>query len=674
MGRELTTVYEFEGFRLDAARRRLSRGDEVVALTPKTFDTLLVLIRNRDRVLEKEEALRLLWPDVHVEESSLAQNVFALRRALGDSPEGARFVETVPRRGYRFIAEVRESSADAPDVAPTPGGRRPWVWAAAGLLAAAAIAAGAYVLGQRSIQRQEPEYLKLTFRRGFVRGAQFAPDGASAYFSASWDGQPPRIFVARPKNPEGQLLDLPEADLLSVSKRGELAILLRPPLLAAGIGSFGMLARVSQGGGVPKELLENVSGADWAPDGESLAVVRLVENRSRRVEYPIGNVVHETPPAACIGGPRVSPDGRYVAFVACKEDGGNSILIADRDRNVRRLARSLRWVSALAWGPSGDEIWYSVGSGSLFPELRAITLAGRDRLIARLPGTIEDVSADGSVLLTRGTSVWGIRGQAPGEKEERELTWLEGSVATDLSSDGRQVLFGEALEGGGINGRIYLRSTDGSPAVRLAEGYPGALSPDGRWALVKRPALADFTLLPIGAGESRELPIPDIRPYLALWFPDGKRLLIGGEVPGHPGRLWVQDLVGGTPRPLTPERTGVGALSPDGRLVATIGDDGHYVYPVDGGERRPLTGARADEWPVQWGDDGRVYVARQDQLPVEVTAVDPASGSRELWREIAPPDRAGIQSIRPLMTRDRRAYVYTYSRFLSDLYLVTGVR
>ncbi len=115
-------------------------------------------------------------------------------------------------------------------------------------------------------------------------------------------------------------------------------------------------------------------------------------------------------------------------------------------------------------------------------------------------------------------------------------------------------------------------------------------------------------------------------------------------------------------------------LSPDGRFVATIGDDGHFVYPVDGGERQPLLGALPDEWPVAWGSNGRVYVARQDQLPVRIVGIGVKDGARALWREISPPDRSGIVSMHPLLTRDGGAYVYTYNRFLSDLYLVTGVR
>src|SRR5713101_4823236 len=106
--------YLFGPFRLEPATRRLLREGEPLPLTPKAFDTLLLLVQNRERVVDKEEVLRRIWPDTVVEESNLAQNVFTLRKALGDSPEGARFIATVPRRGYRFVAPVTPLPAPGP--------------------------------------------------------------------------------------------------------------------------------------------------------------------------------------------------------------------------------------------------------------------------------------------------------------------------------------------------------------------------------------------------------------------------------------------------------------------------------------------------------------------------------------------------------------------------------
>lgn len=678
MAEQFQTIYEFPPFRLEPARRRLLRDGDPIQLTPKAFDTLVVLLRNRERVVDKEEALRLVWPDAHVEESSLAQNVFALRKALGDSPDGSQFIATIPRRGYRFVAEAREviavpAAVERPaDPAPPPPRR--WPGPALLALAIAALAAAAYVAGMRSATAPDPTFQRLTFRRGIVRSARFAPDGRGVIYSAAWDGNNPRLFLARSESPESQPLDLPDADILAVSKKGELAILLDPPLLDFGMGKFATLARVPMTGGTPRPLLEQVQAADWGPDNESLAVVRMVGTISRRLEYPIGHVLYETPPAGCIGSPRVAPDGKGVAFVKCKDPEGPAIVLVDLEGRTKTLLRSRRYIGAIAWSPGGDEIWFTSGATSLFPELRAVTLAGRDRLIAKLPGTIEDVSPEGKTLVSRGVNFSGIRGKAPDEDAERELTWLEGSVAVDVSEDGRSVLFGEALEGGGVNGRIYIRGLDGSPAVRLAEGFPGCLSPDGKSAIVRRPSLESFTILPTGPGESRELALPGIYPYRVRWFPDGKHLLWGADQPGHAGRLWIQSVEGGSPQPITPERTGVGALSPDGRFVATIGDDGHFIYPVDGKERRPMAGAEPDEWPVQWGLDDKIYLVNQARLPVRIVRVEPATGTREIWREFAPTDRGGIVHVELLLTRDTRAYVYTYQRYLSDLYLVGGLK
>ncbi len=107
MSPQTKRLYEFGPFSLDAQERLLLRDKEIVPLTPKAFDMLLALVENSGRLLGKQELMQRLWPDSFVEEGSLAQNVSLLRRALGDNLEGAKFIETVPRRGYRFIARVR---------------------------------------------------------------------------------------------------------------------------------------------------------------------------------------------------------------------------------------------------------------------------------------------------------------------------------------------------------------------------------------------------------------------------------------------------------------------------------------------------------------------------------------------------------------------------------------
>jgi DNA-binding winged helix-turn-helix (wHTH) protein/dipeptidyl aminopeptidase/acylaminoacyl peptidase len=683
-GQEIDLSYEFGPFRLEPATRRLLREGEPLPLTPKAFDTLLLLVQNAERVVDKEEVLRRVWPDAVVEESNLAQNVFTLRKALGDTPEGARFIATVPRRGYRFVAAVtphRNGRSAAAEPAPAGGTPSPTrgrqVALAAGMVVAVVlIAAGAYRLGRGAAAsaRGEPKLSRLTFRRGIVNGARFAPDGRTVLYSASWDGLPSQVFLSRPDSPESLALDAPSAQLLAVAASGDLALSMHPPLLRRQMGEFGTLARMAMAGGVPRDVLADVEWADWSPDGQDLAVVRKLENRIKRLEYPIGRPLFEATASECLDRPRVSPDGALVAFLHCRKPDF-SVSVADAEGKLRKLWTGREYVTGLAWSPRGDEIWFSTEVRFRLPQARAVDLSGRVRVLATVPGAISDVSRQGGVLITTGTRRSGIRAFAPGDTEERELSWLEGSAAVDLSADGRRMLFGEMMEGGGVSGRIYMRRTDGSPAVHLGDGFPLALSPDGAMAAVRLHGREGLTLLPTGAGESRTVATGDVNVYLARWFPDGRQLLVGGMRAGHEGRLYVAGTgEGATLRPLTAEMTGIGVPSPDGQWVATIGHDGHFVYRADGGGRQLVPGLLPDEWPIQWTADGKaLYVRREGGLPMPVLRVDVATGTKQMWKELMPADRAGVLWLDPLVTPDGRAYVYTYQRWLTDLYVVDGL-
>ena len=309
-------------------------------------------------------------------------------------------------------------------------------------------------------------------------------------------------------------------------------------------------------------------------------------------------------------------------------------------------------------------------------------MSGTNRLLAREPGTLtlQDIARDGRVLLTRDVVRAGMIGRTEHDAKERDLSWLDWSALTDISADGQTLLFTEAGEGGGANYGVYLRKSDGSPAIRLGEGLAYALSPDEKWVLsgIPQPPF-QLLILPTGAGEVKPLTHDTINHVRARCFPDGKRVLFLGSEPGHGVRLYVQDIDGAKLLAISPE--GVSAtqfvISPDGKLVAAVGpDQSGYFYPVDGGQPRPITGFPVGDTPVAWAADGRsLYIYRSGELPAQVQRLELASGHKQLWKQLMPADDAGITDIGPiLMTPDAKTYVYEYGRTLSDLYLVDGLR
>jgi hypothetical protein len=269
-------------------------------------------------------------------------------------------------------------------------------------------------------------------------------------------------------------------------------------------------------------------------------------------------------------------------------------------------------------------------------------------------------------------------GLAPGEKAERNLTWLNWSFPIDISSDGGTILFNEQnLKPLGI----YLRKLDGSPAVRIGEGNAVGFSPDGRSALsIKELENGQFTLLPTGAGEPKELAKTGIACTAATYFPDGRRILISGNEPGHGSRLFVQDISGGKPRAITPEGVSfifASALTPDGKSVVATGPDRRLaIYPVEPGEPRPLPGQDPEDVPLRWTPDGSaLFVYHPSAPPLRVETIDVKTGRRALWKELRPPDPSGVDQVGPiLIAPDEKSYVYSYRRALDELYLATGLK
>lgn len=682
----------FGDFEADLRLGEIRRAGSRVKLQDQPFKVLQVLLEQPGNVVSREELQSRIWPQDTYGDFDHAVNVAVgkLRTALGDSAENPSFIETVPRRGYRFVAAV-----DAPPAHPHPAGSPPAaepdvagipsdalrtripILLLLALFACAVFLVGGVWLGRRSVRSQPAEVQRLTVNRGTVYSARFAPDGRNVIYAASWEESPVEVFSNDLKFPGTRSLGLGRTDLLAVSSAGEMAVL-QPAKPRFMYGMTGTLGLVPLTGGAPRQVAENVQWADWAPDGKTLAVVREVAGKER-LEFPLGHVLYESP--GWISHARLSPNGREIAFLEHPTFDDDEGSVAVVDLNGRRAVLSTGWESeeGLAWSADGKEVWFSAARAGLQRQIYAVDLSGHQRLAFRALGgvTLQDIASDGRVLMTRDDQRAGIIGAAAGGKE-LDLSWLDWSLPVDISRDGKTLLFDEQGEQGGPNYTVATRDMTGSPPVALGEGMPGGLSPDGKWAATTV-SYTQLVLLPTGAGSARRIDAGGIQHYghEIHWMPDGKQLLFTGNLAGRPARCFLQSIDGGKPRPVTPEGVDFCLPSPDGKFIAASSMEqwALRLYPVAGGTPRAIPGlqSRGDfDWT---SDPDFLYVYEMEKSAIRVFRLNILNGQKKFFREIPMPQGPGeCNTTHILFSSDGSAYAYGYIRMLSDLYLVTGLR
>jgi len=561
--------------------------------------------------------------------------------------------------------------------------RRRWVAPVAMAVMAAAVGLAAYFAGVRSARDvarvEEVSFRQVTFRQEVIYAAAFAPDGRTIVYSGARSGNVPMLYSITPEYPEARPLELPAAQLLAISSKGEIALLTKPRYVRHRLCE-GTLARMPLGSGAPRELLEGVRQADWAPDGSALAIIRDVGGKDR-LEYPIGTVLYEA--SGYLSDLRFSPRGDRIAFFAhpVRYDDRGSVDVVDLAGKHAVLSEGYWGAEGLAWSLDGKEVLFSAGTGYTSFVIYGVTLGGARRIVLQSAGglTLHAVAPDGKWLVTRDDQRWGMMALAPGETVERELSWLDLSEAIRLSADGRKLLFSEESSAAGPNYAVCVRGTDGAPVVRLGEGKAIDLSADGRWALGAIPTAPDQLMLyPTGAGEARRLDRGELEVYrTGEWFPDGKRILICGHERGGAQRCYVRDIDGAGVRAVTPEGAADGRITADGSSVLAMTDSGEFfLYPVAGGEPRRVPGLGSGDRIAQLTADGRfAYVFRETEVPSRFERIDLASGRREVLRQVAPADSAGVLNVTNLtLSADGRAYAYSYYRYLSQLFVVDGAR
>ncbi|HEY3973384.1 MAG TPA: protein kinase [Candidatus Sulfotelmatobacter sp.] len=588
---------------------------------------------------------------------------FQSARDVAFNLEALTDISTTGRGGVRALPEEK------------PAGR--WLIPSVAVLLLLASWAGVYRLGRGGARPANPTFHEVTFRNGTIWDARFAPDGQTVIYGAAWDGRPQEIFSTRFDSSDSRSLGLPAAQILSISSKGEMAVSLHPGV-SGPFAQAGTLARVPLAGGAPREMLDDILWADWTPDGQSLALIRNGLTRLSYLEFPAGTRIYE--PNGWVSHVRFSPGGDFLAVadhVAGGDDG--RVVILDVHGNHKASSSYYTSVEGLAWAPSGKEVWFSAVPAGAARSIYALDFAGKERLIYRSPGglTIHDISRTGLVLLTADKSRLSLSALPPGETRERSLSWFDWTLLLDMSADGKTLLFSETGEAAGANYSLYLRKTDGSPAVRLGDGGFGALSPDGQWVISSVGAPAKLTLLPTGVGEPRQLTDDKTDHYYFAWLPDSKSIVYTTAEPGHGPRSYLLDLQGGTPRPLTPEGTSGSLVTPDGKsLLASDGKRQRWLYPIAGGEPQKIDVViNPDERIMGFFPDGASLRLRTLTIPSQISRVDLATGKRELLQQIAPADPAGVMNLPVIkFSADGKSYAYSTGRLLSDLYVVDGLK
>jgi DNA-binding winged helix-turn-helix (wHTH) protein/dipeptidyl aminopeptidase/acylaminoacyl peptidase len=676
-------VIRFGSFELRSDTRELLKLGIRIKLQVKPFQVLETLVARPGELVTREELRSRLWPSgTFVDfESGLNTAINRLRAALGESAEHPRFIETLPRLGYRFICPVEcVASSGTPMVGhvperPTPvppitvPSSRTSAWPLASLLISVAVLGTALFLAHLHSPRAShtaPDFRPLSVRGGTIFSARFLTNSQFAY-SASVNGEYQTFVSSLDHSPP---YALPGGGALAfASKSGELAIVSES---TSKPGHRVLLARSPTGRTQERLIAEDVHSGDWSPDGR-LALARKTGDEST-LEYPAGHVIFRS--QGWISAVRISPCGDEVAFLEhpVRDDDGGRVRIVNTAGRSRILTPDWSSAEGLAWSPSGSEIWFTASDEGVSRTLYSVSRTGQIRQLSKQPSSLRllDVSRDGRVLLAIDDMRMTMRAAAAGT--EADISQFDYSHIEDITNDGNLLLFTESGDAGGRHYAAYTYDRRSQVARRFSSGRGLSLSPDGKQALTVDPQdRTSLTLTTLASGRATTLRVPGFS-YQWARFLSGKRLMVAGSFAGQHLGIYYQEIDSPTllPVPGAPYLDRV-AVSPDGRKLAGWIGTRTEVVDLTAGTTHPILPGRLT-LPIAWSADGKnLFVATMGHPDYSIIKLDPATEQSTSWRMIVPRiSDAFVGLCGVVVAPDADAYAYSAEVNLSRLYVVSG--
>ena len=588
-------LYEFKPFALDAVSRTLFKDNEIVHLTPKAVETLLVLVQHRIQVVEKEQLLKEVWPDSFVEEGSLSRNIHELRKALGDDSSEPRYIATVPKRGYRFIAPVTVLVRD-PDIRLS------------------------------GVEGDATVIEKHTFARVI-----------SNEFEAS--DQP---FESLPGETSGSV-ERPDSSVVEKKVQSRLGIVVVIALLLAGLMVASIylvsLQKSSNREHAPAPStsrakstlvrLTNNNAKDgtpvWSPDGSKIA---FWSNRDGKNEIYVmdsdgSDVKRLTNNMSDDNNPKWSPDGRKILFDSDR-DGNLEIYIMDADgTNQIRLTHNNASDSATSWSPDGSKIAFASNRDNSYPHNFDIFVMDADgsnvRKIVDDPEYDAEPrwSPDGRRILfvTRRNGDFDVYEMNADGSGQRNMTpdYKQGNGAGTWSRDGKRIAFVRFINN---KNQIYVMDADGGNILSVTHNSSNnsapSWSPDGSKLAFETDSDGNLEIYVMSVdGELLQVTDDPADDASADWSPDGRKIAFQSNRGGKQ-HIYKMNADGTEVIQLTNSEGDdtEPSWSPDGNRIAfTSSRDGNrevYTMNADGSNQLRLTAESGSDFNPKWSPAGRI--------------------------------------------------------------------